>query len=109
MSASKNNIQFNYKYRDAGNYKVFGHVVFTNPDECSLDFIENKLRASLIDSEFFDPKDWKLPRLKFDDWVPDLDHTWNEYENVEYTSEPPTQEKSITEFLEFVSKVPRYY
>jgi len=109
MHALKNNIQFNYKYRDAGNYKVFGYVVFSNPNEYSLEFIESKLRASLIDSEFFDPKDWELPRLKFDDWVPDLDHTWNEYESVEYTSEPPTQEKSITKFLEFVSKVSRYF
>ena len=52
-----------------------GFVIFTNPNEYSLEFIENKLRKSLIDSEFFDPKDWKLPRLKFDDCFPDLDHT----------------------------------
>ncbi len=39
MSASKNNIQFNYIYRDAGNYKVFGYVVFANPQELSLEFI----------------------------------------------------------------------
>jgi len=108
MSASKNNIQFSYKYRDAGNYKVFGHVIFANPNNYSLEFIENKLRASLIDSESFDPKDWKLPRLKFDDWVPDLDHTWNEYENLEYTLEPPTQERSISEFLEFIYRLPRH-
>lgn len=108
MSASKNNIQFNYIYRDAGNYKVFGYVVFANPQELSLEFIENKLRASLIDSEFFSPNDWKLPCLKFGDWVPDLDHSWSEYESVEYTSEPPSQEKSVNEFLGFINKSPGF-
>ncbi|QOI96661.1 MAG: hypothetical protein HRU69_03775 [Flammeovirgaceae bacterium] len=93
MSTSRNNLKFNYKYRDTGNYKVFGNVIFTNPDEYSLELVESKLRASLIDSEFFDPNDWKLPRLKFDDWVPDLDQTWNEYESVEYTLKLPTQER----------------
>jgi hypothetical protein len=27
---TKSNIQFNYLYRDAGNYKVFGYVVFAS-------------------------------------------------------------------------------
>lgn len=104
MNASTNNIQFNYKYRDPGNYKVFGYVIFANPDEYTLDFVENSIRPSLIDSEFFDPTIWNLPRLKFNDLISDADHSWNEYESIEYTSERSTQEKSITEFLEFISK-----
>lgn len=109
MSDSKNNIQFNYLYRDAGNYKVWGFEIFSNPDSLDLSYIESEIRKSLIDGEFFDPKEWKVTRLKHDDWVPELDHTWNEYSSIEFTNERTTVPYSVTEFLAAIAKIPRYW
>lgn len=47
------NIKFNYLYRDAGNYKTFGFVIFANPNSILIEEAEKKFRNSLIDSEFF--------------------------------------------------------
>ncbi len=108
MSDSKSNIKFNYLYRDAGNYKVYGYEIFSNPQSAQLAEIERKIRSSLIDGEFFDPQHWKVKRLKHDDWIPELDHTWNEYESVEYTDEVPTMSLAVNQFLELISKIPKY-
>lgn len=105
MSASKTNLQFNYLYRDAGNYKVFGQVIFSNPEGLSLDHIEREIRAALTDQEFFDPAAWDVPRLEFDEENPELDHGWNEFESVEHTDEEVTTRITIQQFLEGVTKV----
>ncbi len=109
MSDLKNNIKFSYLYRDAGNYKVWGYEVFSNPDFLSLNIIEQAIRTSLIDGEFFDPDDWKVKRLKHDDWIPELDHTWNEFDSIEFTDENPTINISINEFIKKISKIPKYW
>jgi hypothetical protein len=108
MSSSKSNIQFNYLYRDAGNYKVSGRVIFSNPEGLSLEGIEREIRAALIDQEFFDPAAWALPKLGFDEENPELDHGWNEFESVEQTEEEPTLEHTVSHFLEKITNVPRY-
>lgn len=109
MNGSGSNIKFNYEYRDAGNYHVDGFEVFSNPDSLSLAKIESKIKAALINSEFFDPSDWRVKRLKHDDWIPELDHTWNRYDSVEFCSEPPTIEISISEFLNLISGISKYW
>ncbi len=108
MSDSKNNIKFNYLYRDGGNFKVWGCEIFSNPDSIETDNIEARIKQSLIDGEFFDPEKWGVSRLKFDDWVPKLDHTWNEYDSIEITNEEPTIHYSINQFLEVIRKAPKY-
>ena len=108
MNDLKSNIKFNYLYRDGGNYKVWGSEILSNPDSISLIEVEARIREFLIDGEFFDPKYWKVKRLKHDDWVPELDHTWNEFESIEITDEDPTVDFSITEFLERIAQAPRY-
>lgn len=105
----KSNIKFNYLYCDAGNYKVWGYEVFSNPKSLDLIFIEEKIRVSLIDGEFFDPQFWKVKRLKHDDWIPELDHTWNTFDCIEYSDENPTTSISISEFLVLISKIPKYW
>lgn len=109
MSDSKNNIKLNYEYRDAGNYHVSGYEIFSNPDCLSLIEIESKIKAALIDSEFFDPSDWKVRRLKHDDWIPELDHTWNKFESIEYSNEANTISMSINDFLKSISNIPKYW
>jgi len=108
MSDLRNNIKFNYLYRDAGNYKVCGYEVFSNPESLELAFVEGKIRESLINGEFFDPGYWKVKCLKHEDWVPELDHTWNEYNSIEFTAESPTNSLSVTEFLKVITKIPKY-
>jgi hypothetical protein len=108
MYALKHNIKFNYLYRDGGNYKVWGNEVFSNPDSLSLDNVEMIIRKSLIDGEFFNPTHWKLKRLMHEDWVPELDHCWNEFDSIEYTTIDPTTNFSITEFLNLIASTPKY-
>jgi hypothetical protein len=42
MTTKKRNIKFLYLYRDAGNYKQRGHIIFSNPQgldaAISIDF-----------------------------------------------------------------------
>jgi glycosidase len=109
MSALKNNIKFNYLYRDGSNYKVGGYEVFSNPESLELKIVEERIRESLIDGDFFDPEYWKVKRLKNEDWIPELDHTWNEYDSVEFTDETPTINLSIREFLNVISKIHKYW
>ncbi len=104
MNGSKNNIQFNYFYRDGANYKVFGREVFSNPDSLALEFVESEIRNSLIDGEFFDPSNWKVRRLKHDDWIPEIDHTWNEFESIEFSEDGLAVSLSIAEFLEIIQR-----
>ncbi len=104
-----NKIKFNYLYRDASNYRIWGYEVFSNPQSLDLTIIESKIRESLIDGEFFDPQYWRVQALKHEDWIPELDHTWNAFDCIEYTDENPTTSISINEFLELISKIPKYW
>ena len=99
MNASNNNIKFNYLYRDAGNYKEFSDVVFTNKDSKSLQEIELAIRQNLIEGEFFIPEKWNIPRLTFDSYSPELDHEYHEFESVEVTDGNPTQSIDISTFV----------
>ena len=107
MNDSKTNIKFNYLYRDGGNYKVWGNEIISNPYSLPLAEVEVRIRKSLIDGEFFDPKYWKVKRLMHNDWVPELDHTWNEFDSIEMTIEEPTVDYSITEFLDKIAHAPK--
>ena len=93
------NIKLNYLYRDAANYKLFGSVVFSNPDNISITDIENKVRKHLIDGEYFEPRKWIIPVLAFPEYDTVLDHDWNEYLNTELTGEMATDKRTISEFL----------
>jgi len=103
MNASNNNIRFNYLYRDAGNYKEFGEIIFTNQDSKSLEEIELAIRKNLIEGEFFIPEKWNIPRLSFENYLPELDHDYHEFESVEITDENPTENTDIAVFLNVIS------
>jgi len=104
MPVSVNNIQFNYLYRDAGNYKLFGYEVFSNPEGIPIREIETTITANLIDGEYFDPLKWEVKPLTFSEWDDDLDHFWNEFESIEATPTPVTSKKSLKEFLDTIKK-----
>ena len=103
MTGSKNNIKFNYLYRDGGNYKQFGYMIFGNENNIHIEEIENQIRLKLIDGDFFDPKMWRVKTLYKYPYNPELDHSWHEFEDIEITSESPTSKVDI---LDFISSLP---
>jgi len=83
MSDSSHNIKFNYLYRDAGNYKQYGSVILSNPDNLSLEKIEKQIRANLIDGEYFIPSKLNIPFINEFPYDAELDHEWYEFVGVE--------------------------
>ena len=43
------NIRMDYLYRDAGNYKNWGEVVFSNPSHLPLNHIEKMATEALLE------------------------------------------------------------
>ena len=95
------NIRFNYLYRDAGNYKTYGSVVFLNPNKLAVGEIEPALRSKLIDEVFFDPKTLGVPALRHSEFTysSEMDHSWNEFESLEETDEDAVDNRRIDELL----------
>lgn len=93
------NLKLNYRYRDAGNYKQFGSVIFSNENRLSIEEATQLIREKLISEEFFVPKNWNLPPLHFHPHDPELDHDYHEFESWEETWEMPTDQRDVHEFL----------
>lgn len=99
-----NNLKLNYRYRDAGNYKQFGSVIFPNSSQLAVSEATKLIHEKLISGEFFNPKDWNLPRLHFHPYDPELDHEYHEFEEWEVTDEAPTDNRDILTFLQNIQK-----
>jgi len=93
------NIKFSYLYRDAGNYKNYGEVVFANPDNVSIEEIETVIKSKLIEGQWFVAKEWGVPDLHFEKWDEELDHGWHEFENVTYTNKEFFSATPLKNFL----------
>lgn len=95
------NVKYEYLYRDAGNNKRWGEVVFLNNQNTALDEIDKQIRKILIDGEFFIADRAGLPVLNFRDYDKELDHDWYEYSSLALTNEPENDDlcRSIEEFL----------
>lgn len=104
MNDSSPNIQFNYLYRDGGNYKSYGSVVFANPESLSLTEVEKKIKACLIDGEFFDPRKWKLTPITPENWDSELDHSWSEFESIHPTTQAVTASRTVGDFLAEIAR-----
>ncbi len=76
------NIKFSYLYRDGGNNKNYGFLIFSNPDDIDLLEFENIIKSKLIDGIWFYVNEWKLPDLNFKQWDDEIDHIWHEFERV---------------------------
>ena len=103
MQDLKQNIKFNYLYRDAGNYKSFGSVVFSNKNCLTTEEINSKITSCLISGEFFIPSKWKIPLVYIFPYDSDLDHEWFEYYSCEYSEDEYTDRRTIEEFLKGIS------
>lgn len=83
------NASFEYLYRDASNFKVWGSVVFAGP--LTNDLTRRLLRA-LESSEFFIAHQVRIPGLflGLPHWpLEEDDHCWHEFGRLESTSEVP--------------------
>ncbi len=96
------NIRLEYLYRDAGNYKKWGEVIFSNSEKMPIDGLRSKFLTTLIQRMYFSSKELQVPDLRFDDYLLDLDHDWHEFSDFSETDEPPTDvlERSILQFIQ---------
>ena len=85
------NIALEYLYRDCGNFKNYGKVVFANHRNLSAKEIHKKVLSTTIPEPFFRASVLALPDLFFKDFPydPELDHELHEYHGVCETEEPP--------------------
>jgi hypothetical protein len=98
------NIKFNYLYRDGANYKNHGFTIFENPQNIKLDDLLQLIQSKLIDKTWFYVDQWQLPDLHFGTWDNEIDHTWHEFENVEYTTEPANVSLELVDFITAIKK-----
>ncbi len=96
------NVRFEYLYRDSGNFKNWGEVVFSNPRGVPVNIVAAMAEQVLIDRTFFVTAKADVPDLHFADHNEDLDHGWHETHAFLPTDEPPNdvRNRDIEEFVE---------
>jgi len=103
------NIKFIYLYRDGANYKSWGEVVFSNPEQLSLDEIEKRLIAAFLPDKLFIASQISIPeRFLFSEGrYTKYDHCYHEFGCVEICEEIPTDVlgRSINSFVQDVEIV----
>ena len=98
------NILFSYLYRDAGNYKKYSSVIFSNRTCLSISDIQSVIRANAVEEEWFIPAKWDIPKLAFETFISSDDHELHEIDSISMTEEKATKEYDIGEFLELISR-----
>jgi hypothetical protein len=107
-----NNIKFNYLYRDGSNFKSWGEVIFSNPEQLTLNEIETRLVNAFLPDKLFVASQISIPEkfLFADGKFTKHDHCYHEFDCVEVCQENPTDklERSITDFLKAVEATSKY-
>lgn len=97
------NVEFNYLYRDGGNYKKFGRMVFSNPEQLSSEALETELRRVFWQDDLFIANQIRVPEvfLYSDGKFSFDDHCYHEFSGLRATEEPANDKhnRSISEFL----------
>jgi hypothetical protein len=95
------NIRFEYLYRDAGNNKRWGEVVFANQQGLDVNVIMAYIADRLIDGHFFEIHELDIPPLRFETYDGELDHDWHEFSACMNTGDEVTdsQCRDISEFM----------
>jgi len=100
------NIRFNYLYRDGSNFRSVGEVVFSNPDNLSTNFIENKLVLLFLPDKLFIASQIFIPEvfLFIDGKMTSSDHCYHEFDSIEICKDEETdrRHRSILDFLDDV-------
>ena len=97
MSALKNNLMFEYLYRDPGNYKTFGQIIFTNKENVRIEEATLIIVNRLIDKEYFYPLDAGVPILCEDNFNPETD--WYEFIKFSHTPAKINDTRDVRTFL----------
>ena len=107
-----NKIKFNYLYRDGSNYKSWGNVVFSNPQQLALSEIEAKLVAAFLPDRLFIASQISIPEkfLFVDGKFTKYDHCYHEFDRVEICEESlaDSSNRSITDFLKDVEMASKH-
>ena len=90
------NIQFSYLYRDAGNFKNFGEIIFANPNNFSLEDLRTRVKQVLLGEMYFDAFAVGIPELFFEDYDEELDHDWHEFDRLDLVGLPLTDDQGRT-------------
>lgn len=98
------NVSIQYLYRDAGNNKIWGDIVFSNRINLDVSKLEIDIKNALIDGEFFVAEDVGLPSLHFDRHDAELDHGWHEYFSIEKTDNSPNDDlgRDVCDFVDML-------
>lgn len=96
------NIRFEYLYRDAGNNKNWGEIVFTNTHNLSSESIAKKPQDNLIDGSYFYACKVDVAELFFDSFDSDLDHDWHEFHAITCCSDEANdkQGRDVSGFIQ---------
>jgi hypothetical protein len=105
------NIKFAYLYRDAGNYKQWAEVIFSNPDKLQLVEIARSLRNAFLERDLFIAQQARLPEVfpfVRGDATSD-DHCFHEFHSVELTGEDANDQhlRSISQLIADVENAAR--
>jgi hypothetical protein len=102
------NVEFAYLYRDGGNYKKWGRVVFSNPDRLNSDSLEVEVRLAFLKDGLFIAGQIRVPevflytggQLSFDD------HCYHELDGLRQTAAAANDahRRSISGFLVEVNR-----
>ncbi len=84
------NVKFAYRYRDYGNFKRYGSVVFGNRNEIPIEEIRRRILGPADGEWLFIASRLRVPELFFEDlpFDPDLDHQLHEFYVVSETDVP---------------------
>lgn len=96
MSDSKDNIRFEYLFRDEGNYKIFQFVIFSNPERVEIEKFEEKIKEKIHEFGFFYPSEWNLPLETFNE---DEETSCAEFVELSNTKEEPTVNYSVEQMI----------
>lgn len=99
------NIEFEYMYRDAGNYKDWGSIVLSNPSGHSLREVRLLINQAMPYGEFFNALSVRLPDLHFADYNAELDLPLHEFFDVTETDKHPDDphRRSIDELVDEIA------
>jgi predicted nucleic acid-binding protein len=96
------NIRVEYLYRDAGNFKNWGEIIFSNPNNIDIKVIEKQANDNLLENLYFIAAKADVPDLHFSDHNLNLDHLWHEINSFELTTEKSNdnRNRTIEEFVD---------
>jgi len=100
------NVKLNYLYRDAGNYKSWGYLIFRNPEGLLINDIEHRLRQSFFQHDLFIASQIGVLEVFLfgTDNATEDDICFHEFDSVELTNDASNDQgnRTISEFLQVV-------